>query len=115
VFVPGAIVIIARRSQQFAAMAAPCSLAEVQLGPLAAETGDRDAVRAFGRRMASEHEKARYRLQMIAARENIDLPTGLDDVGQQNYEKLAKLSEPALAVAYAGEHGSVLNRLRKRK
>jgi putative membrane protein len=68
---------------------------------MAAQKGEAEAVRAFGRRMATDHAQRHQKLQDIAARENISLPIGLDQDAQQNYEKLAKLSGPAFDRSYA--------------
>jgi putative membrane protein len=102
-----AIIVIVKTSRenfsdaQFAAKAAQRALTEVQLGQLAAQKGETEAVRAFGRRMATDHAQAHQKLQKIAARENISLPKDLDQDAQQNYEKLAKLSGPAFDRSYA--------------
>jgi putative membrane protein len=107
VLVVVAIVVVSRTSResfsdaQFAAKAAYGALTEVQLGQLAAQKGETEAVRAFGRRMATDHAQTHQKLQEIAARENISLPQDLDQEAKQNYEKLAKLSGPAFDRSYA--------------
>jgi putative membrane protein len=107
VLVVVAIVVVSRTSResfsdaQFAAKAAHGALTEVQLGQLAAQKGENEAVRAFGRRMATDHAQTHQKLQEIAARENISLPKDLDQDAKQNYEKLAKLSGPAFDRSYA--------------
>jgi len=103
----GAVVLVAKTSSrplsdpQFAVKAAQSSYAEVELGRLAAQKGQSETVRAFGQRMATDHAKAKQKLERIAAQENIRLPEDLDKGAKQNYEKLSKLSGPAVDRAYA--------------
>jgi len=102
----GAVVIVAKTSRQpfsdpqFAAKAAQGSLAEVELGQLAAHKGQTETVRAFAQRMATDHANSKARLEKIAAQQNISLPEDLDKDAKQNYEKLSKLSGPAFDRAY---------------
>ena len=86
---------------QFAVKAAQGSYAQVELGRLAAQKGQSETVRSFGERMATDHAKAKQKLERIAAQENIRLPEDLDKGAKQNYEKLSKLSGPAFDRAYA--------------
>jgi putative membrane protein len=102
-----AVAVVAKTSRepltdsQFAAKAAQGSLAEVQLGRLAAQKAQNETVRAFGRRMATDHTKSKAKLEKIAARQNINLPEDLDKDAKQTYEKLSKLSGPDFDRAYA--------------
>src|SRR5438093_3769435 len=86
---------------QYALKASQISYAEVELGRQNAQKGQRETVRAFGQRMATDHAKAKQKLERIAAQENIRLPEDLDKGAKQNYEKLSKLSGPAFDRAYA--------------
>ena len=107
VLVFGAAVVVAKTSHepfsdaQFAVKAAQGSLAEVQLGRLAAQKGHSETVRAFGQRMAADHAESKAKLKKIAARENISLREDLDKDAKQSYEKLSKLSGPDFDRAYA--------------
>jgi len=106
VLVLGAVVVVAKTSRepfsdpQFAAKAAQGSLAEVELGQLAAHKGQTETVRAFGQRMATDHANSKAKLEKIAAQQNIGLPEDLDKDAKQNYEKLSKLSGPDFDRAY---------------
>jgi putative membrane protein len=106
VLVLGAAVVVAKTSRQplsdpqFAAKAAQGSLAEVELGRLAAQKSQSETVRAFAERMATDHTKSKANLEKIAAQQNITLPD-LDKDAQKNYEKLSKLSGPGFDRAYA--------------
>jgi putative membrane protein len=107
VLVLGAAVVVAKTSRepfsdtQFALKAAQGSLAEVQLGRLAAQKGQSATVRAFGQRMATDHAESKAKLKEIAAQENISLPEDLDKHAKQSYEKLSKRSGPDFDRAYA--------------
>src|SRR5207245_2569716 len=90
VLVLGAAVVVAKTSRQplsdpqFAAKAAQGSLAEVELGRLAAQKSQSETVRAFGERMATDHTKSKANLEKIAAQQNITLPEDLDKNAQKN-------------------------------
>jgi len=109
VLVFGAVVVVAKTSRQpfsdpqFAVKAAQGSLAEVELGWLAAHKGQSETVRAFGERMATDHTKSKAKLEKIAAQQNISLPEDLDKDAQKNYEKLSKLNGPDFDRSYALE------------
>ena len=106
VLVLAVVVVLANTSRQplsdpqFAAKAAQGSLAEVELGRLAAQKSQSETVRAFGERMATDHTKSKANLEKIAAQQNITLPEDLDKDAQKNYEKLSKLSGPDFDRAY---------------
>src|SRR5882762_8077697 len=103
----GAVVVVAKTARQplsdpqFAAKVTQGSLAEVELGRLAAQKGQSETVRAFGQRMAADHTKSKANLEKIAAQQNITLPEDLGKDAQKNYEKLSKLSGPGFDRAYA--------------
>jgi len=107
VVVLGAAVVVAKTSRepfsdaQFAVKAAQGSLAEVQLGRLAAQKSQSETVRAFGQRMATDHAECKAKLKKIAAQENISLREDLDQDAKQSYEKLSKLSGRNFDRAYA--------------
>ena len=92
VLVLAVVVVLAKTSRQplsdpqFAAKAAQGSLAEVELGRLAAQKSQSETVRAFGERMATDHTKSKANLEKIAAQQNITLPEDLDKDAQKNYE-----------------------------
>jgi putative membrane protein len=88
----GAVVVVAKTSgrplsdPEFVVKAAQGSYAEVALGRLAAQKGRSETVRAFGQRMATDHTKAKQKLEKIAAQENVRLPEDLDKDAKQTYE-----------------------------
>jgi putative membrane protein len=102
-----AVVAVAKTSRtrfsdaQFAAEAAQGGLAEVQLGRLAEQKSENQSVRAFARRMVTDHKKANEKLERVATQANITLPEGLDKESKQTYDKLSQLSGSAFDRAYA--------------
>ncbi len=84
----------------FAKKAATGGVTEVKLGQLAQEKAYSEQVKAFGKRMETDHTKAGDELMQIAARHNMALPTGLDPKDQATYDRLAKLSGSQFDRAY---------------
>jgi putative membrane protein len=89
--------------RQFVVEALRGSLAEVELGKLAAEKASSDAVKQFGQRMVEDHGKAGEELKKIAQDKGIDPPTRLDGKHQKLRDSLAKRSGADFDRAYAGE------------
>ena len=85
----------------FAKKAAAGGTAEVKLGQLAQEKGTSEAVKAFGKRMETDHSKAGDKLKDVASKNNINLPSGMNKKDQATYDRLSKLSGPAFDRAYA--------------
>lgn len=84
----------------FVRKAAIGGMAEVKLGQLAQEKGSNEQVKAFGKRMETDHAKAGDELMQVAAKDNITLPNGLDAKNQATYDKLSKLSGSQFDRAY---------------
>jgi putative membrane protein len=76
----------------FSKDAAVASLAEIELGKLAAAKGADPEVKDFGRQMQTDHGKANDELKGIAKTEGIALPAGLDAEHRALYDRLSKLS-----------------------
>ena len=89
--------------QEFVKKAARGGLAEVKLGELAQEKGSSDAVKDFGKRMATDHKIAGDKLTDAASKENMVVPGDLDSKDQALYDRLSKLSGGAFDRAYARE------------
>ena len=70
---------------------AQAGIAEVKLGQLAAERASNAQVKQFGRRMASDHQKANNELKQIASKMAVQLPTETDAKHQDLYDRLSKL------------------------
>ncbi len=72
--------------------AAPGSVAEVELGKMAAGKSQNAEVKAFGQKMVEDHTKAGDELKQIAAQKKVMLPTDVMPAHKQLMEKLSKLS-----------------------
>jgi len=84
----------------FAAKAAQGGLAEVKLGQLAEQHAESADVKAFGRRMVTDHTKANDELKALASRKGITLPTDIDAKDQATYDRLSKLNGAEFDKAY---------------
>ncbi|MGH9744238.1 MAG: DUF4142 domain-containing protein [Candidatus Acidiferrum sp.] len=76
---------------------------ETKLGELAQQQGASEVVRNFGARMVSDYKNVGDRLNEVAFRESIALPTELATRDQATYERLSKLSGTNFDRAYAKE------------
>ncbi|HLG97014.1 MAG TPA: DUF4142 domain-containing protein [Bryobacteraceae bacterium] len=74
--------------------AAQGGMAEVKLGQLAEQKASNQAVKDFGKRMATDHQKANDQLKSIASNKNVTLPDSMDAKDQALYDRLSKLSGP---------------------
>jgi putative membrane protein len=74
--------------RQFVQHAAQGGMMEVQLGQLAQEKGQSDAVKQLGQTLANDHQQANQRLQQIAQAKQIDVST---DMGQKHQQQMSKL------------------------
>ncbi|MEJ7862018.1 MAG: DUF4142 domain-containing protein [Pyrinomonadaceae bacterium] len=72
--------------------AAPGSMAEVELGKMAAGKSPNAEVKAFGQKMVEDHSKAGEELKQIAAQKKVTLPPDVMPVHKQLMEKLSKVS-----------------------
>jgi putative membrane protein len=94
---------IARGDERFMKDAAVGGMAEVKLGQLAEQKAASDAVKQFGKRMATDHAKAADELKQLASQKGVALPTNLDRSHQGLYDKLAKLNGADFDRAYMKE------------
>ena len=74
--------------QKFLKEAAQGGQAEVQMGRLAAQKGQSQAVRQLGQKLVQDHSKANQELRLLAAQKNITLPS---DIGTENESAIAHL------------------------
>jgi len=85
----------------FMMKAAEGGLAEVQMGQLAQQNGQSQAVKDFGKRMVDDHSKANDQLKQVAAGQGVTLPATPNSHDQAEYNKMAKLQGDAFDKAYA--------------
>jgi putative membrane protein len=91
---------MARADEKFMKEAAAGNLAEVKLGELAQQQAASDSVKEFGKRMATDHQKAYDELKQLASQKGAAVPTTLDRSHQAVYDRLAKLNGAAFDRAY---------------
>lgn len=84
----------------FVMKAAQGGLAEVQLGQMAAQKGNSDAVKQFGQKMVDDHSKANDELKSLAQQKNVTLPTEPDAASKAMATRLEKLSGDQFDRAY---------------
>jgi putative membrane protein len=89
-----------RGEEKFLNDAAEGNLAEVKLGELAQQRAASDSVKEFGKRMATDHQKAYDELRQLVSQKGVAVPTALDRGHQRLYDRLAKLSGPDFDRAY---------------
>ena len=86
--------------QAFMMKAAQGGMAEVQLGNLAKDHAESQAVKDFGQRMVNDHTKADDELKSLASQKNCTLPADLDAKDKATYDRLSKLNGAAFDKAY---------------
>jgi putative membrane protein len=91
---------LAGADQKFLQQAAVGGMAEVELGQLAQQKAENDAVKQFGARMVQDHGKANDELKQLASSKGATLPSAPDHKHQQEKAKLEKLSGAAFDRAY---------------
>lgn len=74
--------------RKFLENAAQGGMAEVQLGKLAEQKASSDQVKQFGKRMATDHQKANDELKKIASNKGFNLPAELSSSDRREYDKL---------------------------
>jgi len=84
----------------FVAKAAQGGMTEVELGKLAQEKGSSADVKQFGSHMDMDHSKANDELKALATKDNIPVPSALDEKHQAAVKHLSSLSGPAFDKAY---------------
>lgn len=89
-----------RADEKFLKSAAEDNLAEVKLGELAEQHAASDSVKQFGKRMATDHQKAYDELKQLASQKGVMMPTALDRTHQARYDRLAKLNGADFDRAY---------------
>jgi putative membrane protein len=91
---------LAGADQKFLHRAAVGGMAEVELGQLAQQKAESDAVKQFGARMVQDHGKANDELKQLAGSKGATLPGSPDNKHEQEKQKLEKLSGAAFDRAY---------------
>jgi putative membrane protein len=90
-----------RGSQKFITEAIQGNLAEVEVGKLAQQKGQSDAVRSFGQRLMSDHSDANQKATELARQLGVTPPNEPNAKQKAIYDKLSKLSGEAFDRAFA--------------
>lgn len=86
--------------KEFVAEAASGGMAEVKLGQLAADQGNSDDVRKFGKRMVDDHSMANKQLLTLLDKKGMAAPKELSKKHQEAFNHLSKLKGPEFDRAY---------------
>ena len=86
--------------KRFLSQVSQASLLNVALGKMAAEKASSDAVKQYGQKMATDHERGIEIVKRVAARDGVPLSSDLDSKHKERLDKLAKLSGPQFDRAY---------------
>jgi putative membrane protein len=78
--------------RDFMTKAAQGGMAEVQMGQMAQEKGQSQAVKDYGKRLVDDHTAANNKLKQIAADEGATLPAEVDSKDKSEMDRLGKLS-----------------------
>ena len=84
----------------FMTKAAQGGMAEVEMGKLAKDHAQNQAVKDFGQRMVDDHSKAGDELKTLASQKNVTLPTEMSAADKATYNRLSKLNGAAFDKAY---------------
>jgi len=86
--------------REFLTEAASGGMMEVELGRYAAEHGESERVKQFGRRMADDHAKANAELKQVAAKSSVTVPTTMNAEDREKVARLTNLHEDEFDRAY---------------
>jgi putative membrane protein len=81
---------LSEKDYKFAVKAARGGMEEVELGQLAEQKANNEAVRSFGQKMVTDHSKANDDLKQIVAQKGATLPTQLTHKEHATMEDLQK-------------------------
>jgi putative membrane protein len=94
---------LSAQDQRFMQRAAANNLAQIGLGQIAVQQGKTQHLRDFGQKIIDDHAKAADRLQQIATRAGVSLPTDLSDDQKATQDRLWSKSGRDFERAYLNE------------
>jgi putative membrane protein len=92
---------LSQSDQNFLKQAAEGNLAEVQLGQLGQQKGTSSEVKQLAQALATDHQQNQQKLQSLAQKEGVTLPTAPLPKDKAATDKLSKLSGSAFDKAFA--------------
>jgi len=92
-----------RASEKFIKAAIEGNMAEVQVGKLAQDKGQRADVKSFGQMLASDHGSANRKAMQVANQLGVMPPSEPNAKQKKVYDKLSKLSGDKFDAAFAKE------------
>jgi putative membrane protein len=92
-----------RASEKFIKEAIEGNLAEVQVGKLAQEKGQRAEVKSYGQMLATDHGGANQKAMQVASQLGVTPPTEPNAKQKRVYDQLYKLSGDKFDAAFAKE------------
>jgi putative membrane protein len=92
--------VLPNADRSFVLEAAEGGQMEVELGQLTQQKASSDAVRQFGRRMATDHARAGLELAQLAAAKGVELPTQPARKTQMEKDRLSKATGAAFDREY---------------
>jgi putative membrane protein len=99
--------------KQFLSTAAQSDMNEIKLSQLAETKASSSQVKAFAKKMVTDHTKLETQMKPFATKWNLTPPVGLDSDHQAVYDRLNGLSGPDFDKAYmtamAGDHHKALD------
>jgi putative membrane protein len=108
---------LSHQDRNFAEHAMAGGMAEVQMGKLAEQHAQSEAVKSFGQRMVSDHSQANQKLSDATAGLGLSPPKDLPRDQRRNIDKLSKLNGAEFDRAYMAtmidEHKKDLSEFRK--
>jgi putative membrane protein len=92
-----------RATEKFIKEAIEGNLAEVQVGKLAQDKGQRADVKSFGQMLASDHGGANQKAMQVASQLGVSPPSEPNAKQKKVYDRLSKLSGAKFDAAFAKE------------
>lgn len=86
--------------KRFLTQVTQASMLNVAMGKLALEKSSNDAVKQFGQKMATDHDRGLAIFKKVATKDGVTVSDELDAKHKERLEKLAKLSGPEFDRAY---------------
>ena len=99
----GGASVLSSADRDFMMKAAVGSMAEVELGRMAAQKAVNSDVKTFGKHMVDDHSKANDELKQLASQKSVTLPTEVDAKHKETMDRLSKLNGAAFDSAYVSE------------